>query len=584
LAKKLSPQFPLWDARWEEQVTSFFEIRTAVLPERECNEEAIAKLFGKKEFAEAQPDAAKVRSLADSLPLNDRPGYDQKSCGRWEAQVEISARLMEAERMIRHVPVVNAGASRREQYPPKCSLMGDYEQMGPANLKESSDFWEEASQVTLQGVGLRSRERFCAVALAKRFAAPAFLKDELQIDAGDLHFPDTATVAAAEWFKVNAPEIDPEKVRQEKGRWSGQWLHWPRPDMEPDDLCPPAVWEMIGKARERLGGENKPVRPPSYYAVLAMDGDSMGKWLRGENAPTVREVLHSKIREYYEGLPNTMDGLDAKRPLGPALHMALSEALTNFAVHIAPSIVTQQHHGTLIYSGGDDLLALLPTRTALACAGELEGAFRGVRAANNGADEGYYRLDGRDLLVMGPKATLSAGLAVVHYKEDLREALAAARKAVKRAKAGERNALFLVVQRRAGEHAGALCAWDTIREVEQWVEAFAKGASDRWVYHLRSELPTLEGLPVEAIQAEIRRHLGRAEEETRKLLGGAGGEEAGTLMAASFMSYLEMRAARIKKGVRGSNSQDSGNRLGSFLADFITLLQSASFLARGRES
>jgi CRISPR-associated protein Cmr2 len=185
---------------------------------------------------------------------------------------------------------------------------------------------------------------------------------------------------------------------------------------------------------------------------------------------------------------------------------------------------------------------------------------------------------------MGPKATLSAGLAVVHYKEDLREALAAARKAVKRAKAGERNALFLVVQRRAGEHAGALCAWDTIREVEQWVEAFAKGASDRWVYHLRSELPTLEGLPVEAIQAEIRRHLGRAEEETRKLLGGAGGEEAGTLMAASFMSYLEMRAARIKKGVRGSNSQDSGNRLGSFLADFITLLQSASFLARGRES
>jgi CRISPR-associated protein Cmr2 len=185
---------------------------------------------------------------------------------------------------------------------------------------------------------------------------------------------------------------------------------------------------------------------------------------------------------------------------------------------------------------------------------------------------------------MGPKATLSAGLAVVHYKEDLREALTAARAAVHRAKDGGRDALFLVVRRRAGENAGSLCAWDTIRQVEQWVERFAKGASDRWVYHLRSELPTLEGLPAEAIQAEIRRHLGRAEEETRELLGGTEGEEARTLIAASFMSYVEMRAARVKKGVTGSDCQDPSNRQGLFLADFITLLQSASFLARGRES
>jgi CRISPR-associated protein Cmr2 len=585
LTKKLSAQFPLWDARWDAQVSSFFEVRVSVLPERDCTDAAMAGLFGKKSFADAQPNAMKVRSLADSLPSDDRPGYEQESSGRWQAQVEISARLMEAERMVRYVPVVNASVSRHEQYPPKCSLMGDYEQMGPANLKDSSDFWEKASQVaTIRGVRLRSRERFCAIALAKRFAAPAFLWNELQIETEDLRFPDTATVAAAEWLKVSASEIDPEEVRQKEHPWSGQWLHWSRQDMEPDDRCPDAVWEMIGRARRRLAGENKPDRPPSYYAVLAMDGDSIGKWLRGENAPTVREVLHSKIRKYYEGLPKAEGGLDAKRPLGPALHMALSEALTNFAVRIAPRIV-MRHHGTLIYSGGDDLLALLPTHTALACAEELQGAFRGVRAANNGADEGYYRLpEGRDLLVMGPKATVSAGLAVVHYKEDLREALRAARTAVHHAKDGGRDALFLVVRRRSGEHAGALCSWDAIQQVEQWVQSFTKGASDRWVYHLRSELPTLEGLPAEAIQAEIRRHIGRAEEETRKLLGGENGEQAGTLIAASFMKYLEMRAARIKEGATGRDSQGPNHRQGRFLADFVTLLQSASFLARGRES
>ena len=42
--------------------------------------------------------------------------------------------------------------------------------------------------------------------------------------------------------------------------------------------------------------------------------------------------------------------------------------------------------------------------------------------------------DGTERLLMGPRATLSAGLAVVHYKEDLRFALDEARKAEKRAK------------------------------------------------------------------------------------------------------------------------------------------------------
>jgi CRISPR-associated protein Cmr2 len=277
--------------------------------------------------------------------------------------------------------------------------------------------------------------------------------------------------------------------------------------------------------------------------------------------------------------------------------MALSEALTNFAVQIVPEIVGR-HFGTLIYSGGDDLLALLPTRTALSCADELKRAFRGeqtkirdekagggARVANNGADEGYYRLpDGRDLLVMGPKATLSAGLAVVHYKEDLREALDAARKAERAAKDGGRNALQLAVLRRSGEHASAPCAWDTVEQLEEWVKAFAGGVSDRWVYHLHGELETLQALPVEAIQAEIRRQVDRAEEETRRKLGSGEKGRAGTDVAAAFGEYRKtMRARRMQKNAAGAGKKDSGAPHEHFLGDFLTLLQSASFLARGRE-
>ena len=584
LGGKLSTEFPSWDKRWQEQVESFFEIRTAVLPERQCSDAAIAELLGKKDFAAAQSNAAKVRKLAEALPQDLRPTYDQNSSGRWQAQVEMSARLMEAQRMVRHVPVVNTGGHGREEFPPKCSLMGSYEQMGPAGLEESRQFWQKVSEVAkIQGIGFRSRERLCAVALAKRFAAPAFMTEELGIDGKEPGFPDTATMAAAEWLKNDAPEIDPGRIRLQHEKWSGQWLHWERRDLDPEDECPEQVWKMIADARKRLGGKSKPVRPPVYYAALAMDGDSMGKWLCGENAPTVSEVLHSKIREYYERLPGTAEGLAAKRPLGPMLHMALSEALTNFAVRIVPDIV-RRYLGTLIYSGGDDLLALLPTRTVLGCADELKCAFSGEGSANNGADEGYYRLpDGRDLLVMGPKATLSAGVAVIHYKEDLREALEGARSAERAAKEGGRDALQLAVWRRSGERASALCAWETVEQLEEWVQAFAEGASDRWVYKLRAELPTLEGLPVEAIQAEIRRQVDGAEEETRRLLGKDDKPQAGAQVAAAFENYAAMRAGRGKTGVTAYSQRGSAGLLGHFLYDFLTLLQSASFLARGRE-
>jgi CRISPR-associated protein Cmr2 len=597
LRKQVSTEFPLWDALWSDQVEHYFDIRTALLPERDCGDREIASLLSRADFASAQPNAAKVRGLADALPEQHRPSYDQKSAGRWQAQVQLSARVMEALRAIRHVPPSIGRAEASEQFPAKCSLMGSYEQMGPAGLDDSRNFWQEAARkISIYGVRLRSQERFCAIALTKRFAAPAFFAKELGVPVSALRFPDTATVAAAEWLEKEAGEIDPEEIRRECGEWSGQWLHWPRQDFDRDDVCPVDVWERIKAARSRLGKEGKPQRPPAYYSILAMDGDNLGQWLRGEKAPTVREVLHSRIREYYGGLPQASEGLNAKRPLGPALHMALSEALTNFALRVAPPIV-QRHFGTLIYSGGDDLLALLPTRTALACADELKRAYRGERTeiadgqaamrrrlANNGAVEGYYRLaDGREALVMGPKATISAGLAVVHYKEDLRQALTAARDAMKAAKRAGRDALQLAVCRRSGAHDSAPCDWNAISQIERWVEAFASGASDRWAYHLRAEVPTLEGLPLEAIQAEIRRQVGRAEDQTRSLLAGNTTEDAGALIAKAFDDYRETRS---KRAVATAHRRSPGREdfLGPFLRDFITLVQSASFLARGREN
>ena len=220
LSPKLVAIDPNWACRWQEQVDGFFEVRTATMPERDLDDQTLACLIGgKNSFGDVWPEAHKVRGLADAMPEAERPSYNQKTAGRWQAQLEASARLMEAQRSIRHVP---ATPPTTADSPPKCSLLGTYEQMGPAGLDDSRHFWDEAKDnISVHGVRLRLRERFSAIALCKRFAAPTTLARELQLKPTELRFPDTATVAAAEWL-IEA-KIDPDRVRCKHRDWNGRW-------------------------------------------------------------------------------------------------------------------------------------------------------------------------------------------------------------------------------------------------------------------------------------------------------------------------------------------------------------------------
>src|SRR5262249_11796439 len=145
------------------------------------------------------------------------------------------------------------------------------------------------------------------------------------------------------------------------------------------------------------------------------------------------------------------------------------------------------------------------------CARRLEETFRRDWAPD---------AEGRERLLMGGEATVSAGLAVVHYKEDLRFALDQARAAEKGSKGAGRNALTLSLCRRSGEHTSATLPWALAATLEGLVGQFAGGVSDRWAYHLRAELPTLRGLPWPAVAAEARRLLLRLEGADPDRLGG----------------------------------------------------------------
>jgi CRISPR-associated protein Cmr2 len=608
---------PGWDDLWDTQVENYVEFQTAVLPrfafakkdggkDREAEKQAeqqakeeydntIARLLSGKSFAEAFPDAWRVRNLSSTIPVEQAQTYDQRDAGRWQMELALSTRLMEAARSIRHVhpPLRQTNG----EIPPKCTLLGTYEQMGPGNLQKSREFWDNMSgTLKINGVRIRKGERLCAVSLAKRFAPPVVLTRKLGLEQPDMFFPDTATVAARWWLKE--ADLDPGEFgrnAQEPGlrRWNGQWLHWKKPDQDQDEdeqTCPEEVWERICRAKENM--REKYGAPPAYYAVLKMDGDHMGKWLRGEKAPRVRDIMHPVMVKYYEDIAGrdhaqvaaVEKALSAKRPLGPAMHAAISEALANFAVHAAPEII-EKHNGVLIYAGGDDLLALLPLETALECARDLRLAFLGHPDENNGAPQGYYRTDGRDLLMMGPKAGISAGMAVVHHKYDLRAALKEAREAEKTAKDTERGILALSICRRSGEHTRALCPWEVVNRAHAWQEAFKSGASDRWTYHLAGERETLSALDLAAMESETARIFARAEKDTREALTGKteGVEEHKKEIRRWLREYGDLLLPRLwKKAARaGAVLKDSPEA--EMFKNFVTLIQSASFLARGRD-
>lgn len=121
--------------------------------------------------------------------------------------------------------------------------------------------------------------------------------------------------------------------------------------------------------------------PQPYYAVLVADGDKMGS-------------LIAKI----ESAPS---------------HRNFSEKLGRFASK-AQEIV-EANYGALVFSGGDDVVGFLPEDLAVECGRALAAGFA----------------------ELAPGATLSVGIAIVHYMEPLEDALSYARAAEKHAKSGE---------------------------------------------------------------------------------------------------------------------------------------------------
>ncbi len=229
-----------------------------------------------------------------------------------------------------------------------------------------------------------------------------------------------------------------------------------------------------------------------YFAVLALDGDEIGKWVSGEKTPAFKTQLADYAdgskkqrlgaKDYFER-NNLQDFLGSSRPLSPGYHLQFSQALANFALLCARPIV-EAFHGRIIYAGGDDVLALLPADYALACARSLRCAFTGQKTLGPEGEilfespaPGFLSSEswkddngkGRPIpfLVPGPAADCSVGIAMAHFKSPLQDVVRAAQSAEKRAKRPDgkgglgRSAVAVTLFKRSGEILEWGCRWNS---------------------------------------------------------------------------------------------------------------------------
>jgi len=202
---------------------------------------------------------------------------------------------------------------------------------------------------------------------------------------------------------------------------------------------------------------------PSYYAILAADGDRMGQLISAQR---------------------DMDS-----------HQKLSKALANVAEQMKQ--VVDGHNGYTIYAGGDDLLAFLPVNQVLSCACQLAAAF-------SKAMEQFRKDKNED-----SGGTLSIGVAIVHRMEMLQQALEWAREAEREAKRW-RNAIAIALHTRGGVPMTAVTSFQKDPYLDgwrQWLKAFRAGLTRGFPYELQYLAREVENasLSSESLRAEALR-------------------------------------------------------------------------------
>lgn len=328
----------------------------------------------------------------------------------------------------------------------KCTLMGNWQELSGyvrARERPRQDAFWAALRRQVGGYELDENERLCAIALIKRLL-PLVARDVLW--ELPQRYPSTPYVAAVPWIKavmrVNAEgarlyaaraarvggyKEDPDRIHgiREELKKRPQAREFAALDancfFEPA-LANPRLWgedpaqteQIRRELREALRDLGPPASP--FYAMLLMDGDSLGKLLRDYDAPKI------------------------------------SAALRVFSGRVQPII--EECDGVTVYAGGDDVLALLPLDQALSAAVTLRKAYQASFAGSRTGDT--------------IPATISGAIVYAHYNTPLTAVFREAHRLLEQvAKDGTgRDSLAVAVWKGAGPILTWAAPWEIVLEAE----------------------------------------------------------------------------------------------------------------------
>ena len=481
----------------EKHLLSYFQVYWVIMPWSKSGILPDDVLNDYKELFSDKNDLYKtIEQIAN------HPYYKPANVGTaYSLLLELLEKLLGARKSVRDFEQV-------EQPGEKCHLCGEFEVLWFAtdsskwktiddkikdwnSYKERNDeIWEDLSK----DVSLKENEKLCGVCLTKRLF-PEIIKDEFGLST-EIKFPSTSEMASIgekrrlnnqikndfnkkfEEFKkkykeniknklpssISVPKlkrdplykIDGEFLMKETYREDYFKKEYGIQFKENESEKLKEFLEDLEKFRELLNDLN--LNPSRYYTILQMDGDNMGKWLKGEFNPKMKDTIDEKVKDALIQFSEEKDKeslqkiLCSKHPNSPSIHQAFSRKLAYFALEKVRKIVEDNHYGKLVYAGGDDVLALLPIEEVLKCAYDLQKKFKEI---------------------LGRKASMSAGILVVHHKYPLYLALRKVNEAEKKAKSKYgKNGFCFIFMPHSGEEREFGGDWDLVDFMEDLVCKF----------------------------------------------------------------------------------------------------------------
>ena len=360
-----------------------------------------------------------------------------------------------------------------DQHGFKCTQCGVREPLRDNHsLKENSDlqglkdYWKKLRKDKYK-YAFRDNERLCSVCAGKR------LLRRVCFNRKDI--PSTSTIAVSIWLDKVYSELDSNDVDnfifalknadlgQQTAPVPGNQGKNPIFAIEGDCFISDSYDRFKKEAEQKEVEKVKYViktkyalkkmlkdhlpKPPKYYAILSLDGDSIGEYLRD---------------------------LETRKE-----HQDFSKKLAGFTKRVY-KIVHEEYHGYVIYFGGDEGIILLPLVETFEVMNRLRKEF--------------FHITGG--------LTLSAGAAIVHHQFPMGQGLKAAKEAIDMAKTVRgKNAFSFNIRKRSGANIICAASWEVQRKSNQqevieflkaWLAAYSSALSVRWYHQFANMEPVMK--------------------------------------------------------------------------------------------